>query len=428
MALPVRYKILGLLALGTAINYIDRINIAVAAPDIMLETGWDKAQLGIVMSAFFLGYALFHFPAGLIADRWTPRKVIALSCLGFSLFTALTPLGRFGLTTMIILRILLGLFESATLPALASFNARWIPRQEFGRAQMVCISGVWIGQMLAYPMTTMIIAAFSWPHVFYFNAVLGLLWLVGWLLYATDTPAEHRSVGPTELSYIEDHVKPRSRAKPPSVGSILTTPGVVFLCLTYMFYSFIGSMFILWFPTYLVEARGLSRLAMGGVGTLPTLGAFIGTILGGAISDWLLRRGFSARVARAYFSSLCIGLCALSAYIAVRLPSATLSVILFVLFYFTFALAIAGYWAIPLEFGSRAVGAVSGIMSTCGSAASVFAPMLGGFVVTYTGSWTMLFNVVTAFALIAATIFLLLVVPRPIALPAEKDAVPGVSG
>src|SRR2546427_7095644 len=121
MALPVRYNIVGLLTLGTMINYIDRVNISVAAPDIMHNTGWDKAQFGIVLSAFLFGYALFQFPGGLIADRWSARKVLALSCLGFSLFTALTPLGQADFVLLLILRFLVGACESISLPALAVF-------------------------------------------------------------------------------------------------------------------------------------------------------------------------------------------------------------------------------------------------------------------------------------------------------------------
>ena len=87
--------------MSTVINYADRVNIAVAGADIMRQTGWNKEQFGIILSAFLLGYALFQFPGGRIADRWSPRKMLALSCAGFSLFTALTPLGQYGLWPML---------------------------------------------------------------------------------------------------------------------------------------------------------------------------------------------------------------------------------------------------------------------------------------------------------------------------------------
>ena len=164
--MPVRYKVIGLLLLSTVINYADRVNIAVAGADIMRQTGWNKEQFGFILSAFLLGYALFQFPGGRIADRWSPWKMLALSCAGFSLFTALTPLGQYGLWPMLALRFLVGVCESISLPALAAFNAQWVPRHEYARAQTVSISGTSIGQMLAYPTTTWLIEMFSWPVVF----------------------------------------------------------------------------------------------------------------------------------------------------------------------------------------------------------------------------------------------------------------------
>ncbi len=135
MAWSVRYHMVGLLFCSTVVNYIDRVNISVAAPVIMRETGWDKGQFGLVFSAFLVGYALLQIPGGVIADRWGGRKVLALAFCGFSLFTALTPLGQSALALLLAMRFLVGAFESVTIPALTSLNSRWIPRSEFARAQ-----------------------------------------------------------------------------------------------------------------------------------------------------------------------------------------------------------------------------------------------------------------------------------------------------
>lgn len=423
MSWPVRYKVVGLLMLSTIINYADRVNISVAAPDIMRQTGWDKARFGIVLSAFLFGYALFQFPGGLIADRWSARKVLALSCLGFSLFTALTPVGQAGFVLLLILRFLVGACESISLPALAVFNAHWVPRQEFGRAQMVSISGTSIGQMLAYPTTTWIIQMFSWPVVFYFNAAVGFLWVAIWLWYTTDTPREHSAIGAAELQHIEAHAMPRASQHAPSFWSIISTPAVLFLCLTYMLYAFIAWIFILWFPTYLVEVRGFSRMAMGGVGMLPTFGSFLGMVTGGTISDWLLRRGFGARIARVRFPGVCVGLAMPLLLAAVLVPSTTLSVALFVLFYFTFSLAVSGYWTLPLELAPRAVGAVGGVMNTSGNFAGVFGPTIAGFIVQQTGSWVTLFYVAAACGIVSSLIFTLLVSPDPIKIAGLEPVV-----
>jgi ACS family glucarate transporter-like MFS transporter len=111
MAWPVRYNMIGLLFLSTVVNYIDRVNISVAAPVIMKETGWDKGQFGLVFSAFLIGYALLQIPGGVIADCWGGRKVLALAFCGFSLFTALTPFGQSAFMLLLLMRFLVGAFE-----------------------------------------------------------------------------------------------------------------------------------------------------------------------------------------------------------------------------------------------------------------------------------------------------------------------------
>ncbi|MBI3248188.1 MAG: MFS transporter [Deltaproteobacteria bacterium] len=414
MPWPVRYKVVGLLFLSTIINYADRVNISVAGADIMRETGWDKVQFGFALSAFLLGYALFQFPGGLIADRKSPRKVLAFSCLGFSLFTALTPFGQTSFALLLVLRFLVGACESASIPALAVFNSHWVPRQEFGRAQTVSISGTSIGQMLAYPTTTWLIQMFSWPVVFYFNAAVGFLWATAWLLYTTDTPREHPKTTAAEVEYIEAHMLTTTSHGRPSFWSILATPSVLLLCVAYMLYAFIAWIFILWFPTYLVEVRGFSRMAMGGVGMLPTFGGFLGMITGGAISDWFLRNGYGARVARARFPGFCTALAMPLLLSAVLVPSAILSIAFFVLFYFVFSLSVSGFWSMPLELAPRAVGAVGGVMNTMGNFAGVFGPTIAGLIITYTSSWVTLFYLAAGCGLVSGAVFMSFVKTDPI--------------
>jgi sugar phosphate permease len=398
------------------INYIDRVNISVAAPDIMRETGWDQAQFGVVFSAFLVGYALLQFPGGVIADRWSARKVLALSCLGFSFFTALTPLGQSALLLLLALRFLVGACESMSFPAMASLNARWIPRQEYGRAQTLSISGAALGQMVAYPTTAWLIEAFSWQTVFYVNAAVGILWIALWLAYSTDTPREHRSVTTEELQEIERGLVPKAEHVPVSLLTILKSPSVLSLCLSYMFFGFIAWIFILWFPSYLVQARGFSRMEMGIVGMLPTGASFLGITIGGVVSDYLLKRGWSARAARARFPGLSVWFSLPFLVAAVTTPSATLSVILFVCFYFILSLAVSGYWSMPLELNPRLVGAISGVMNTAGNLAGIFGPFTAGVIVARTGSWVLPFYLVGVLGVFCGLIFVFFVSTKPVAV------------
>ena len=416
MSWPVRYKIVGLLTLGTMINYIDRVNISVAAPDIMRVTGWDQAQFGVVFSAFLVGYALLQFPGGVLADRWSPRKVLAFSCMGFSLFTALTPLGQSFFPLLLALRFLVGACESASLPSLTSLNARWAPRQEFSRAQTLGLSGAALGQMIAYPSTVWIIEHFSWQAVFYVNAAVGLLWVLLWLAYATDTPREHKMVKTEEVEEIERGRVPMATHVSASFRTILQSPSVLYLCLSYMLFGFIAWIFILWFPTYLVEARGLSRMHMGLVGMLPTGASFLGIIAGGVMSDYLLKRGWSARGARAQVPGLCVGLSLPFLVAAVTTPSVTLAIVLFVCFYFTLSLSVAGFWSLPLEIHPQLVGAISGVMNTAGNCAGIFGPLTAGIIVARTGSWTLPFYLVAALGVGCGLILFFLVSTKPMVL------------
>ncbi len=283
MGWPIRYKMVALATLGTVINYIDRVNISVAAPEIMRDTGWDEARFGYVFSSFLVGYALLQYPGGVIADRWSARKLLAYSCFGFSVFTALTPLGQHALLLLLGLRFLVGACESVAFPSFASINSKWIPRSEYGRAQTITVSGASLGQVIAYPTTAFIIYTFNWQSVFYFNAALGIAWMALWLWYARDTPREHAAVSPAELEEIERGMLPKTELGAVPLAVILRAPAVLALITSYMLFVFCVWIFILWFPTYLMNARGFSLLEMGTVGMLPTAAGFLGIIAGGVI-------------------------------------------------------------------------------------------------------------------------------------------------
>ncbi|MCS6925391.1 MAG: MFS transporter [Candidatus Binatia bacterium] len=416
MAWPVRYNMIGLLFCSTVINYIDRVNISVAAPVIMQETGLDKGQFGLVFSAFLIGYALLQIPGGMIADRWGGRKVLALAFCGFSLFTALTPLGQSSLAVLLAMRFLVGAFESVTIPALTSLNSRWIPRPEFARAQTLSLSGITVGQMVAYPLTAWIVLHFSWPMVFYSNAILGFVWAAIWLWYATDTPETHPRISQEERRYITSNLAPKPQAPLP-LRAVFTSPSLFILSLSYMCFAYVGWMFLFWFPDYLVEGRGLSLAVVGSIGILVHGAGFVGILSGGAISDWLLRTGWSSQFARARFSGIGVALSLPFLLGAAFVPSAEMCVVLLLVFYLLFASAIAGYTTVALEFNPHLAGSIFGLINTLGSFAGIFGPMTAGFMLAQGGNWTLPFSVATAVGVVCATI-LFVVRIRPITVHA----------
>jgi len=417
MALAVRHQMTGLLFCGTVINYIDRVNISIVAPVMQRETGWSKVELGWVFSAFLIGNALLQFPGGVLADRWSARKLLAVAFCGFSLFTLLTPLGARVFALLLALRFLVGAFESMTFPAVISINSRWFPRSEFGRAHTLSISGVTVGQVLAYPLTAWIVLTSTWPMVFVVNALLGFLWAAIWFRFARDTPAEHPRITAAERDYIAANLPPRP-ARPLALRAVLAAPSLLPFAAGFMCFAYVAALIVFWFPTYLAEARGLAMgdIAIAGVALLSA--GFVGLVGGGALADAFLRRGWSPQFARARLPGACI-LVSLPFLMATPLVPATVPAIAcLVAGAMFFNVGLSGFATISVELNRHQAGAIFGAMNTCAAFAAIFGPLSAGYLLGESANWVLPFAVSTAVAAISAAI--LLVVPvRPIELAAR---------
>jgi nitrate/nitrite transporter NarK len=248
---------------------------------------------------------------------------------------------------------------------------------------------------------------------FYVNALIGGLWLVAWLAFATNTPAAHPKISAAELREIEGHLPPRS-SSPAAPWAVLKEPQVLLLALSYLCLVYGLWMIVLWLPTYMVKARGFSMQQMGWIGMIPTFTSFLGLTSGGVLSDMLLRRGFSPRFARAQGPSLCIAAGVPFLVAAVLVPWGSVSVACFAIYLFLLNVAGGGYWAMPLELSPQRVGAIAGVMNCAGNGAGVFGPMTAGFLVSVTGNWALPFLVAAGFAVVSFLVFYFLVFPEPI--------------
>ncbi len=424
MAWPVRYNMTGLLFCSSVINYVDRVNISVAAPVMMAATGWDKDLFGWVFSIFLIGYAMGQLPGGIIADRWSGRNVLAVAFFGFSLFTLLTPFGERAFALLLALRFLVGVFESMTFPAMASINSRWIPRPEFGRAHNLSISGITVGQMVAYPLTTWIILRSSWQTVFYINAILGFVWIVAWLWYSTDSPQTHPGITAEERDYIVANVSPKPHVPLP-IKILFTNWPLLVVSLSYMCFAYIGWLFLFWFPTYLVEARGFGLATMGTIGIFVHGGGFIGLVGGGVFADYLLRQGWSVEFARLRLGGIGVGLAVPCLLSAALVSSPLVCVILLVFFYALFTIALSGFSTVAIEFNPNFAGAIFGLINTLGTFAGFLGPLSAGYMLAGAGgNWLLPFFVASGVGVVCSAI-LFMVPIRPIVWePVAPSSVP----
>jgi len=258
-----------------------------------------------------------------------------------SIFTALTPLGSLDQRLMLAVRFCVGMFASVSFPAYAALNTRWFSRYGYGRAQAFSVAGIYLGQLLGYPLTSWLVIIFSWPVAFYGSALLGGIWLIAWLMFTTSIPADRSKRSAVALYETE-----MNQVSHPSVTvspwAVPLAPQVLLLSLSYLCLAYGQSTILAWMPTYLVRVRGLSMMEMGWIGMIPVVASFVGLLSGGVLSDVLLHRGFTTRFARAQGPSLCLALAVLFLITAALVPYANMSIVCFAVYFFLTGMAGGG--------------------------------------------------------------------------------------
>src|SRR4051812_49022929 len=196
-----RWGIVLMAFLGTAINYVDRANLGVALPFVQKELGLDAAAMGAILGAFFWTYATFQLPSGWLVDRVGPRVAYAGAVVWWSLFTAAGAAAR-GFASLFTVRLLLGAGEAPAYPCNAKVVSEWFPKRERAFATSIFDSGARVGTALSLPIVTTLVATVGWRASFVVTGLLGIVWSVAWLrLYRG--PREHGRVSAAELAYIE---------------------------------------------------------------------------------------------------------------------------------------------------------------------------------------------------------------------------------
>jgi MFS transporter, ACS family, glucarate transporter len=201
-----RWLLIAWLFVLSAVAFLDRVNMSVAAPRMIADYRLTDVQFGLLSSAFLLGYALLQTPAGWFADRWGPRRVLTGGVVWWGIFTATTasiPLGLSAAFALLLLaRFCLGVGEAVMYPGSSQFVSRWIPTHERGLANGLIFAGVGIGSAASPPFVTYMLIHHGWRFSFWMCALIGLAVGVVWYLASRDTPEQHPLVSPGELSTI----------------------------------------------------------------------------------------------------------------------------------------------------------------------------------------------------------------------------------
>jgi ACS family glucarate transporter-like MFS transporter len=424
----IRYLILAMLFIVTTINYADRATISIAGAAIQDEFGIDSVGLGYIFSAFGWAYVLGQIPGGWLLDRFGSRRVYAASIFFWSVFTLLQSfVGHISflsvVTSLFLLRLLVGLAEAPSFPGNARVVAAWFPTAERGTASAIFNSAQYFATVLFAPIMGWITYSFGWEYVFIVMGSIGILFALIWLKLVY-SPTDHPLVNAAELDHIEkngglvDMDRPRTEEEQQSdsgpkwsyVKQLLTNRMLLGVYLAQYCINAITYFFLTWFPVYLVQERGMSILKAGMVASLPAICGFVGGILGGAISDYLLRKGNTLSVARK--TPIVLGLSlSTSMVICNYVDTEWLVVAIMALAFFGKGLGALG-WAVVSDTSPKQISGLSGgIFNTFGNIASITTPIVIGYIINVTGSFQVALVYVAINAAVAVFSYLVIVGP-----------------
>ncbi|PXW24973.1 MFS transporter [Paraburkholderia caballeronis] len=398
-----------LLFLVYGINYLDRVALSLTAPLIQQDLGIDTAQMGIVFSSFFVGYALFNFLGGLASDRLGPKLVYILAVGLWSIFCGLTAVAV-GFASLLVLRTLFGMAEGPLCAGANKMVNNWLPRDIAATAMGLLSAGSPLGGAIAGPIIGLLAISFGWRPAFWIICAVGLVWALIWFFVTSDAPARNRyvtSLDDTAPAAAGQHAAPAAdpQAANLPLSAYLRQPLIIAAAVAFFSYNYVLFFFLSWFPSYLVQAHHLNIKEMSFATVVPWLVGTIGLAAGGAISDAIFRWTGKLMLSRKIVLVTCLvatGICvavAGSVHTAVN-AIALMSVALFLL-YVTGAL----YWAIVQDVVHPAkVGSVSGCMHCVGSLSGVVGPAITGFLVARTGSFATAFVLAGAVALVGAAL------------------------
>jgi ACS family glucarate transporter-like MFS transporter len=436
----VRWFLVFWLFILSAVSFLDRVNISVAASAIASEYRLSDVQLGWVFSAFLWGYALFQTFGGWLADRLGPRRVLTGGVVWWGIFTALTAAVSPSLTGavffFVLVRFLLGAGEAIIFPASNQFVSLWIPTQERGVANGLIFAGVGAGAGSAPAIVTYIMVHYGWRWSFWLSALLGLLVGVVWFLTARDTPEQHASVSPSELQHIQSgrttggsSVEKRAseQADVPSSDSatlpwsvILRSKEVWLVTLSYFCFGYVAWIFFSWFHRYLFKIRGLDLKSSAFYSTLPPLAMVACSLLGGVIND-RLTKAYGKRVGRCGIATFALFLTAVLLVLGSRAVSAQLASLVLAGGAGALYLAQSSYWSVTADIAGRRAGSTSGFMNMGAQLGGGVTAVLTPVIAVHLG-WTYPFVFAAILSALGAVAWLAVDPARNLECPAQSSS------
>jgi sugar phosphate permease len=381
--------VLGLLCVMYLITYVDRVNIATAAQAIRVELALSNTQLGFVLSAFAYPYILFQVFGGWVGDRCGPRVTLFTCGLIWAAATILTGFAG-SLTTLLLVRVLLGLGEGATFPVATRAMQSWTPAGRRGFAQGLTHAFARFGNALTPPIVAWLMALVTWRGSFVALGFFSLAWVVTWVWYFRDDPAEHPGITSEELERLPVR---NVNVAVPGQASRIRVPWkplawrMLPVTLVYFCYGWTLWLYLNWLPSFFLHEYKLD-IARSAWFSMAVFSAGVGgDFLGGVVTDSILKRTGDRQKARR--NVIVAGFLSSALFLLPIFTTHDLTVIVFSLAgaFFCAELVIGPMWAIPMDIAPNYSGTASGFMNTGSAVAAVLSPAAFGYLADLTGNW-----------------------------------------
>ena len=406
-----RLTVLGLITVGTMINYLDRAVLGVAAPSMTRELGLDAVVMGIVFSAFSWTYAAAQIPGGAFVDRVGARLSYFWSVSIWSVFTLLQGFAS-GLISLLAFRLGLGVAEAPCYPTNSRVLSTWFPQHERARATGVYSVGQYFGLAFLSPLLFWIVAELGWRALFVIAGVAGIAFAAVWLKTYRE-PHEHPTVNSAELAYIEagGGLGYRGAATPfqwRNIVGLLKHRQVLGASIGQFAGNSTLVFFLTWFPTYLATERNMGWLKVGFYAVMPFIAASVGVLVGGWVSDMIIRRTGSATLGRKLpiLSGL---LLASTIVIANFVDSDPVVIAILSVAFFGQGMVNLGWTLITDVAPKRLIGLTGGVFNFCANLAGIITPIVIGVIVGATGSFFFALAYIAVVAIIGALSYIFIV-------------------
>lgn len=424
-----RWGIGALLGIGVLINYIDRIGLSVAAPQIQEAFKLTPVDMGLLFSAFAWSYSLLQIPVGMVLDRFGPTRVGRWGAFLWGLASVITAFSS-GFAGIFAARILLGIAEAPAFPVSSKATGYWFPRSERGTATAIFDAAAKFSNVIGVPLVAVTVVAFGWRWGFGLTAVLSFSYFLAFLLFYRDPSADPK-LSKTELEYIQrGGAAPEGPADGGAVnmlGYLLTKSKVWGLTIGFAAYGYTFYLFLTWLPGYLVQTMHMSIIKSAGYAAIPWAVATVTDLfVGGWLIDHLIAKGKNESVVRK--SVLVIGmLFGLAVFGATQTTDPAWAI-------FWISIALGGLasaapvgWSLPSLIAPKGgAGTVGGIMNFANNLMGAAAPIVTGMIVGATNSFANAFMVAGVILLIGIVSFVFVLGKiEPLPDPAPRgDTVP----